>query len=193
MIVSVAVALYSKLGTDYRPLRYLLITSLRFTDLPEVRSGEVWRLLTPIFIHFGPWHLLFNMLCFKDFGTLVEVRQGTLRLAMLVVIIGVLSNLGEFYFGHLAVFGGSADGRHHIFFGGMSGVIYGLLGYVWIRGKCDPSSLLAIDPRSVSMAILWFFLCLFRIIPNVANAAHFVGLAVGMIWGALPLLKRFSR
>jgi GlpG protein len=74
-------------------------------------------------------------------------------------------------------------------FGGMSGVIYGLLGYVWIRGKFDPASGLYLHSYNVMMMLIWFFACLFNLIPNVANAAHAVGLVVGMAWGYLSSLR----
>jgi GlpG protein len=120
------------------------------------------------------------MLCLKDLGTLIEARQSTGQMAALVLLIGVLSNIGQYFFGGPG-------------FGGMSGVIYGLFGYIWIRGKCDPTSGLFVDPRNVMMMIVWFFLCLFQIIPHVANTAHAVGLVMGVVWGALPLGKRLFK
>ena len=68
-------------------------------------------------------------------------------------------------------------------FGGMSGVVYGLLGYIWIRGKYDASSNLFVHPQTVMMMIIWFFLCLIGLIGNVANTVHGIGLATGIIWG----------
>ena len=142
--------------------------------LPEVQQGQVWRLLTPIFLHFGFLHILFNMLWLKDLGSMIEFRQGPIRLLFLVVFIGILSNLGQFFM----------SGPN---FGGMSGVVYGLLGYIWMRGRSNPASGLFLHPQTITMMIAWFFLCLFNFIPGVANGAHGVGLVVGMLWGWLPL------
>jgi GlpG protein len=58
-----------------------------------------------------------------------------------------------------------------------------LIGYVWLRGKFDPASGLHLDKQSVVLAIAWFFLCLFGVIPGVANYAHAGGLILGMAWG----------
>jgi GlpG protein len=145
------------------------------------RSGQVWRLLTPIFIHFSFLHLLFNMLWLKDLGTIIEVRQGAGRLVLLVAILAVASNVGQYL----------VSGPN---FGGMSGVVYGLLAYIWMRGKCDPFSGYFIHPQIFIMMMIWFFLCLTGLLGNIANTAHAVGLVVGIIMGCLPKwMGRFSK
>lgn len=140
--------------------------------LPEIRRGEVWRLITPIFIHFGVIHLLFNMLWLLDLGGMIETRLGPARLAALVLVIAALSNLGQYYQGGPA-------------FGGMSGVVYGLFGYIWLRSKFDPGCGLAIHPTNVTLMIVWFFACMTGFVGPVANTAHAVGLGVGLVWGFL--------
>src|SRR5262249_23033553 len=40
-------------------------------ELPEVRQGQVWRLLTPIFLHFNFLHILLNMLWLRDLGSIM--------------------------------------------------------------------------------------------------------------------------
>lgn len=153
-----------------------------FISPPEIMKGQVWRLITPIFLHasffqsLGFLHLLFNMLWLFDLGSMIEARQSTGRLAVLVVVIAVLSNLGQYY----------ASGPS---FGGMSGVVYGLLGYIWMKGKFDPASGLFLHQQTVTMMLIWFFACLFHLIPNVANTAHAVGLGVGMAWGFLSSFR----
>jgi GlpG protein len=142
----------------------------RLNDLPEIRHGEVWRLVTPIFIHFTIAHILFNMLWLFDLGTMIERRQSTRVLSVLVLVIAVLSNFGQYLW-------------QGPVFGGMSGVVYGLIGYIWLRGKFDPASGLFLHSSTVTMAVIWFVLCLVGVIPHVANAAHGVGFAVGIVWG----------
>src|SRR5436190_14636433 len=130
--VSVFVALLSNLGGNEDAIRGLFITDFSSgywnTTLPEIRQGEIWRLITPIFIHFGFPHIIFNMLCLRDFGSMIEARQSSLHLLFLTLVIAIGSNVGEVYIGHEPNFGG------------MSGVLYGLFGYIWIRGKFDPGS-----------------------------------------------------
>ena len=70
-------------------------------------------------------------------------------------------------------------------FGGMSGVVYGLLGYIWMQGRFNPASGLSLQPQTVTMMILWFFLCLTGMVGHVANTVHAVGLAGGIAWGFL--------
>jgi len=173
----VAVALFLGLPPA-NPMLYLSVESV---NLPEVRQGQVWRLLTPIFMHHDIPHILFNMLWLKDLGSLIEVRQGTFKLLLLVVVIGVGSNLGQ------DLVGGP-------FFLGMSGVLYGLFGFIWMRGKLDPASGLRLSPPDIVMMIGWFFLCLFHFVGDVANGAHAFGLVMGMIWGAgPPLAKKYLK
>lgn len=108
---------------------------------------------------------------------MIEGRQSSLHLAILVLMIAMGSNLAEFYVKHVASFGG------------MSGVVYGLLGYVWIRGKRDPGSGLYLHRSTVIMMLIWLVACFVGIIPNIANYAHLAGLLMGMAWGWLSSLR----
>ena len=86
IFVCFIVATFSNLGKNTDFLRHLLIsdpTSAGNGFLPEVFSGEVWRLFTPIFIHFGLIHILFNMIWLFQLGSMIEGRQGSLLLAAL--------------------------------------------------------------------------------------------------------------
>jgi GlpG protein len=186
--ICVAVGVYSKLGTDTNFLQPLFITRFDLSGgfiqwdggLPEVRHGQVWRLVTPIFIHFGVLHLFFNLLWLLDLGTMIERHQGWRRLAGLVLVIAIPSNLAQYYL-------------HAPNFGGMSGVVYGLIGYIWLRGKFDPFSGLFLHRTTVTMAVIWYFLCLARVIPNVANTVHTVGFAVGLALGYFSAVIATSR
>ena len=140
--------------------------------LQEISDGQVWRLITPIFLHFGIFHIIFNMMWLKDLGSMIEKKQGPIFFAIMVLIIGIASNIGQYI----------ASGP---LFGGMSGVVYGLVGYIWIRGKFDPMCGLYIHKHIVIMMIAWFFLCLTGIMGSIGNTAHAVGLGVGVVWGYL--------
>ena len=179
IVVSVAVFLLSNLGEQVDSIRGLFISDPTVGGegfLPEVRNGQLWRLITPIFIHFSLMHILFNMLWLRDLGSMIEGRQSPLQLSLLVLALAVVPNTAQYFMGGPV-------------FGGMSGVVYGLLGYIWIRGKLDPGSGLYVQPSTVIMMIIWFFVCLANLVGHVANTVHAVGLGLGMAWGYLSSLS----
>ena len=175
---SVGVALLTNLGANDRIVRHFTISDYTVkgntitweSGLPEIRRGQVWRLFTPIFVHFGFLHILFNMLWLRDLGSMIETHRGTRHLLLLVLVIAALSNVAQYL-----VSGPS--------FGGMSGVVYGLLGYIWMQGKFNPASRLALHPQTVTLMIIWFFLCLSGLMGSIANTVHGVGAVVGIAWG----------
>lgn len=149
--------------------------------LPEVRSGQVWRLFTPIIMHGSVWHLLFNMYMFFQLGTLVERAIGSYRYLAMILIMALISNLLQF----------AMQGPAFL---GMSGVVYGLFGYAWIRGQLEPTSGLWLRPDFVFIMLAFFVLCLSGFIGNVANWAHGGGLASGAALAYLHVtLKRLRR
>lgn len=151
-----------------------------YLGLQEIQKGEIWRLITPVFVHFGFLHILFNMLWLRDLGSMVEDRKGPIFLGLFIIIVACISNLAEYYFsGPL--------------FGGMSGVVYGLLGYIWMKGKFDPNSQLSLNRSTVIMMIIWYFICFTGIVGSIANAAHTGGLVMGIAWGYLSSLRLFRK
>jgi GlpG protein len=157
---------------------------LLFSSVPnsmeQISNGEVWRLVTPIFLHFGFMHLLFNMFWLYDLGSLIERRLGSILYVLLILAIAIPSNYAQFE-------------RVGPFFGGMSGVVYGLFGYAWVRGRLDPTSGLYLRPDIALWMMAWFALCLVTPSLNVANWAHGVGLAVGGMLGYFATLIRPRR
>jgi GlpG protein len=164
-------AFYTQLGDNLEAKRWLLIEDLdNFGFLKAIREGSVWRLWAPTFLHFGVAHILFNSMWLFSLGSMIEARCGTRTLAALVLVTGALSNLAQ-------RMSGSVN------FGGMSGVVYALIGYVWIRGKYDPASGVGLDPQSRVMSLIWLVVCMTGKVGPIANYAHFSGLILGMAWG----------
>lgn len=183
--VSLLVFLFSRMGRDLEALCPLLISCFTQPALPELRAGELWRLITPIFIHFGLLHVTFNMMWLWDLGRVIEWLQGPRHLLALVVTIGAVSNLGEYFYSGPA-------------FGGMSGVLYGLLGYIWMQGKFNPRFGVRLHRPIVIMMLAWFVLCwtgFFEVVGGIriANMAHTGGLAVGTLWGWLDARRSRRR
>lgn len=176
--LSIIVALFSKLGRDFQFLHVLFISEYR-QGLPEIFSGQLWRLVTPIIIHFGIMHIVFNLLWLYQLGSAVEQHQNADRMFTLVMIIAVLSNLAQY------IWSGPI-------FGGMSGVVYGLLGYVWAQGKYNPRAGIGLNQSTTVMMLVWFVVCWLGLVGNIANMAHTIGLVCGVVLGMLysPQLLR---
>ena len=73
-------------------------------------------------------------------------------------------------------------------FGGLSGVIYGLFGYAWMKMRFAPELGLGLSRETVLIMLVWFFLCLTGVVGNIANVAHASGLILGLVIGATPRL-----
>ena len=158
--------------------------------LAAVESGQVWRLVTPIFLHANLLHIGFNLYILARFGRLVEAGLGWWRFGLTVLTIAVLSNLAE-YWVNLGVGDGPVfELRSSPLFGGMSGVDLGLFGLVWVRGKYDRRWADLLHPRTVVIFLGFYALCLVGLVGGVANTAHTAGLLVGAALGALPALLR---
>jgi membrane associated rhomboid family serine protease len=171
--ICVAIAAISKLGDDRVSLLPYLIATPGQPGLSAVLSGEVWRLLTPAFIHFGVVHLLFNLLWLWDLGGLLERKKGSGFLLGFVAAVGIAANLAQ-----LLVTGNP-------FFGGMSGVVYGMLGYVWMHGRVNPRFGVTLNNQTVVIMLGWFALCWAGVLGPIANWAHTAGLALGVALGAM--------
>lgn len=185
-----------------RPLEQALLIApytvtrdgIRWDWLNKIGSGQLWRLVTPIFLHFGIWHLLFDMVMFFRLGGPIEQRRGWWRLLALILIIAVVSNVAQYYLGHFSFENGAFTARPDPYFGGMSGVVYGLFGYVWMKFYYEPELGLSLQPSTVLFMVVWLLLCATQefqeVVGRVANVAHGAGLATGLILGAAPVAGR---
>lgn len=175
--LSIWVAFISNLGSDLESLIPFLIVNVKMSgkylefakDFFVAINGEWWRLLTPTIIHFGPLHLILNLICWWQFGSLLERYYGTFRFMSLVVLLAVCSNLAQFF----------TSGP---LFGGVSAVIFGLIAFIFARGFRD-LRFIQLEPDVYWFIMGWFLLCWTGILGNFANVAHSVGLLVGLILG----------
>ena len=138
---------------------------------------EPWRMVTPIFLHFGVMHLVFNMLMLISMGSRVERAIGPYRYAALVLALAIFSNLAQ----------GLMVPHHN--FGGMSGVVYGIFGFIWVQMSRAPSRGLAVDGLTSFIMMAWFFAGFSSQFnmggAAVANHAHAGGLLMGLLIGAV--------
>lgn len=154
-------------------VRYPSLSSLLYTH-------QWWRLVTPIFLHGGALHLLFNMWWLMDLGASVERVQGSARFVLFVVVVGALSNVAQLWM----------DGPH---FRGMSGVVYGLAGYLWARGRFDPASPVGLPSSTMTFLTVWMLLGFTPVLDRfvrMANYCHLGGLVVGAAWAYLGVSYR---
>lgn len=170
---SIAISLHSGFGKHLQPLLPLLIASDPRLGLQEILQGQWWRLITPMFLHFGLLHIVFNMLWLWDLGGAIELRRSSWLLAGLVLFSSVSSNLAQY------AWSGPA-------FGGMSGVVYALLGYVWVQGRFYPHGGIGLPRPIAVMMLVWYVLCWTGLIGPVANMAHTAGLLAGLLAGFIP-------
>ena len=174
----------------YTPMNWLNALSFSSSQVSdnqglfEAIDGQYWRLITPAFLHFGWLHIVFNCLWLWDLGRRVEQVMGHLNMFMLFLVIAVVSNASQFEFG-----GGGL-------FGGMSGVVYGLLGFSWIAPQLQPAW--PIQPPKAIMIFMvgWLVVCMSGMVEvlgfgAIANAAHLGGLLCGAVVGAV--FAGFSR
>jgi GlpG protein len=151
----------------------------------SINAGEVWRLVTPIFLHFSIFHLIFNSLFLWVLGQKIEYSIGSLYFFMSVFFISIISNLSQYLL------------AESVLFGGLSGLVYGLLGFTWISCKFTREPIMLIPQGLFGFMLVWLFLGITGIVEiildiQVANTAHTAGLISGMILGCLNGFRSFK-
>lgn len=179
-VLSCFVSLITWFGDFSTPLSWLNYDSQKIAD------GQIWRLLTPIFLHFSMMgvvfaHLAFNMIGLFLFGEMIERTHSSYFLLLLVVVSGVLSNVAQ------------AQVSDYLF-GGMSGVVYALLGYLFVMNKCN-RQYPAVLPNNIAYFLIAFMLIAASGIlgDSIANTAHIVGFIIGVLFAlaqSFLLLKK---
>ena len=141
---------------------------------------EFWRLISPIFLHFSVAHLAFNSLWIYILGNRIEYLEGSKKLILLILFSGGLSNFAE----------SSASGA--IIFGGLSGCVYGLLGYCYIKEFIQKRFSFGMPPAIYIFMIVWLGLGYLDVLNlfgfgKIANTAHLTGLICGI---SFALIKK---
>ncbi len=209
IVISVLVSLATSFGKDQQSF---VFRALAFTSLtrhqamsqmkvpdpsdPAIRTGsirrfELWRTVTPIFLHFGVIHLLFNGLWMFYFGRQIEGRYGSVWLAILVLAFAIPSNaIGAIVPLDWEGLGVDSSGEVWVMpAGGLSGVLYGMFGYIWMKTLFDRNSGLYLSQSTIVILVGWFFLCILLsdgLMRGINNWAHGGGLVIGLIMGYFP-------
>ena len=173
--------------------------------LASIYRGELWRTVSPIFYHYGPFHIVFNMMWLIYFGRMVEDRYGTVTMAMIVIFSAIVSNVLQCTV-PVEVGGAAPIYLNNLFItqlGGMSGVNYALFGFIWFRMLYDPYSRMQLSQMTIIIMIGYLFYCMLS--PqvgslmggsgggSVANWAHGGGMVMGLLLGLSPIGKMFGK
>jgi GlpG protein len=130
---------------------------------------EPWRILGPAFFHFSWLHIVFNSMWWWQLGGSIEKSLGKGTLINLLLVSAIFSNIGQFF----------VSGAN---FGGLSGVVYALVGFVWWYGYLAPEKGLSLSKPIVGFLLFWLLLGYVDVLPvNVANTAHLLGLISGCL------------
>ena len=141
----------------------------------EVFTAEPWRLISPIFLHFTLLHIVFNTMWWWQLGGSIEKTLGKGALINLLLISAIFSNLGQFF----------VSGAN---FGGLSGVVYALVGFVWWYGYLAPEKGLSLSKPIIGFLLFWLVLGFADLLPvNVANTAHLLGLISGCLFAVISI------
>ena len=176
---------FGSLISVIEPLTYTKIiisnqgyASLLDADKTFLEDNEWWRIITPIFIHFSFAHLAFNCLWIYILGEKIENNDGSLVFIILVTFSSILSNSLQYFLTGSSLFGG------------LSGVIYGLIGFCMILEFESSYDRYQLPPGLYMFMLVWLVMGFVGILDlfgfgSVANFAHLGGLISGVIFAMI--------
>ncbi|WP_432474019.1 rhomboid family intramembrane serine protease [Amphritea sp. HPY] len=141
--------------------------------MTTITDGQLWRLFTPAFMHFNLPHILFNLLWVWVVGRRIELLLGLPSLLLIFMFSALSSNLAQFW----------VSGP---MFGGMSGVVFALLGFAWLWDRRNPQQKIGLPPALMGFMLFWLVLGFTGFLEGVglgaiANTAHLIGLLSGLV------------
>ena len=139
-------------------------------------NNEWWRLITPMFIHFSSTHLIFNSLWIYILGREIEQLDGKIIFIFLILFTSLSSNYLQYSFSGPSLFGG------------LSGVVYGLLGYCFVSETFLRINKFSFPPAIYIFMFVWLLIGFTGFLDllgfgKIANFAHLGGLLSGILSG----------
>ncbi|MEX0336061.1 rhomboid family intramembrane serine protease GlpG [Vibrio tubiashii] len=134
------------------------------------QEWQLWRWVSHAVLHFSVMHIAFNLLWWWQLGGDIEQRLGSGKLLQLFVVSAALSGAGQYW----------VEGAN---FGGLSGVVYALVGYLWMLGYKAPQLGLSMPKPMIGFMLVWLVLGFVQPYMAIANTAHLVGLLSGVALG----------
>src|SRR5262249_31303 len=147
----------------------------------EIARGQWWRFITPIFIHIGMLHLIFNSYALWIVGPQVEKLYGPARFVILYVLTGVAGVCGSYFYHPQSISAGA------------SGAIFGLFGVLLVFGVRYRTSVPPFFKRAVGtggLPVIVLNLVIGFAIPAIDNSAHISGLLAGAALAAIVPFQR---
>lgn len=141
---------------------------------PDFQDGEVWRLLTAMFLHGSIIHLGLNMIALWEVGRLLEMFQGHLRFFIIYFLSGLFASMASLWHDPYVVSVGAS--------GALFGVYGAYVGYLIHERNSMPRQL---QQRLLQGSILFITINVaygFQV-EGIDNAAHIGGLVMGAILG----------
>lgn len=157
-----------------------------YPTFEKIKEGQLWRFFSPIFLHGDVFHIFFNMLWLIVLGKQIEARLSPFRYISLILILAAFSNTAQYLM----------SGANFI---GFSGVLCGMLAFLWVRQREAPWEGYRMDKATVVFMLLFVIgmaaLQLSSFVlekttnisfaPNIANMAHFSGGLLGLFLGKI--------
>ena len=184
----IALAIFITLFTNFglnnflEPLLFIKTNLNSSFENTYLINNEWWRLITPTFLHFSITHLVFNCLWIYILGSRIEKLDGLSVFLFIFILTGILSNAGQFFW------------TQQYLFGGLSGAVYGLLGYCFIIELDGRHGRYGLPEALYLFMFIWLLVGFTGVLSffgfgNVANTAHLVGMIAGFIIG---LITKYS-
>jgi len=151
-----------------------------YSLISSIAPERPWTLVTHIFLHSGFLHLWSNLFGLAVFGSILEFYIGSKKFLFLFFLAGIFAGVASIFIYNSVI--------------GASGAIFGLLGTLAVIRPKQVVWVLGVPMYMVAAAFVWAaldFIGLFNS-GNIANAAHLVGLGVGIIAG-LEMRARIPR
>ncbi|MBG6027214.1 rhomboid family intramembrane serine protease GlpG [Proteus mirabilis] len=147
----------------------------------ESLNFEVWRYITPAFVHFSLMHIAFNLAMWWYLASQTEQRLGTGKLFVIMLVSALFSNWAQSLFTNSN-------------FGGLSGVVYALIGYVGLTGIYNPKKGIGAPTGLLVFSILWIVAGYMGVLgDSIGNTAHFAGLLIGLLMALWDNRHQLSR
>jgi len=194
ILIAIAISILSNFGSVVAIIEPLTFTKISISNQGFISfmsaqqtffsENEWWRLITPMFLHFSFAHLAFNCLWIYVLGEKIERIDGKFIFLLLIIFSGIFSNLLQYIWTSSSLFGG------------LSGVIYGMLGYCLIMEMESNYERYGLPPGLYLFMVVWLILGFLGILDlfgfgSVANFAHLGGMLSGLMFAMI--YKSFFR